>query len=270
MQMKKNMDNFFQIDSFLKRFFTANQCDITEEQNGKMSVQLTVKMDKALMNRPFYWQYVETTGKVGEPKKLHFITDPEKIDDEGEWIHFGSPRLQQIFFHLSKTAKFTQLYQSLQVTSNTMLHPWLLVNICIMYEGKQKKEELFSIGLNLINGSFVFGMMEKLTKITLKSTISDRCYTISPLIKLSSGFLRIEKYLDNYITEQTHDWALESLKLLEEEKAMIHHFYESDASRDEMEKEIAEVTARLQPKITYEVMSGGLIYLTETFMKDIA
>lgn len=71
MQMKKNMDNFFQIDSFLKRFFTANQCDITEEQNGKMSVQLTVEMDKALMNRPFYWQYVETTGKVGEPKKLH-------------------------------------------------------------------------------------------------------------------------------------------------------------------------------------------------------
>ena len=59
-------------------------------------------------------------------------------------------------------------------------------------------------------------------------------------------------------------------KLLEEEKAMIHHFYESDASRDEMEKEIAEVTARLQPKITYEVMSGGLIYLTETIMKDIA
>ena len=46
------------------------------------------------------------------------------------------------------------------------LHPWLLLNICIMYEGKQKKEELFSIGLNLINGSFVFEHDGKLKKIS--------------------------------------------------------------------------------------------------------
>lgn len=268
--MKNNMDKSFHIETFIKRFFTAHQCDITEDEKGKFNVQLTIDMDKALMNRPFYWQYIESTGQVGEPKKLCLITDPEKIADDGEWIHFGSPRLQQIFDFLSKNAKFTHVYQVLHVSTNTMLHPWLLVNVCIMYEGKQKKEELFSIGLNLINGSFVFGMMEKLTKIKLSSTISDHCYTISPLIKISSGLLRIEKYLDKYVMEQQHEWAIESYQLLQDEIAMIKHFYENTEDRDEMEKEIKDITARLQPKISYEIINGGLVYLKETFIQEIA
>ena len=31
-----------------------------------MTVQLTIEMDKELMNRPFYWHYLEKTG--GRPK----------------------------------------------------------------------------------------------------------------------------------------------------------------------------------------------------------
>lgn len=268
--MKNDMVNSFQIETFLKRFFTSHQCEISEEENGKLSVQLTVEMDKALMNRPFYWQYIESTGQVGEPKKLTLITDPKKIKDDGEWIHFGSPRLQQIFSYLSKTAKFTHLYQQLHVSTNTMLQPWLLLNICIVYEGKQKKEELFSIGLNLINGSFVFDMMEKLKNIQLSPTISNHCYTISPLIKIASAYLRIEKYLDNYILEKEHEWAVESYHLLQDEIMMMNHFYEDKENEEEMKKEMEDITARLQPKISYEVINGGLIYLKDTFIQEIA
>lgn len=262
------MDKQIDIEQFLKQFFTANHCEVIQENSGKLAVQLTIDMDKELMNRPFYWQYMEATGNKGQPKKIIFNTKPKQMEDEGEWIHFGSPRLEQIYNHLRKSGKFIHLFEKVNVNNNTMLHPWLLTNYCIMYEGKQKKEELFSIGLNLINGTFVFEMMEQLDQITLSPTISDHCYTISPLIKIQSGFKRIENYIHEYVMNQQHDWAVESLQLLQEEMAMIHHFYEIEDNKKEMQKEIDDVEARLQPQITYDVISGGIIYLQESFLSS--
>ncbi|BBP90684.1 hypothetical protein BsIDN1_43020 [Bacillus safensis] len=42
------------IHTFLLRFFKANQCSILEESAGHMTVQLTIEMDKLIMNRPFF------------------------------------------------------------------------------------------------------------------------------------------------------------------------------------------------------------------------
>lgn len=66
------------IHTFLLRFFKANQCDILEESAGHMTVQLTIEMDKLIMNRPFYWHWLEKTGGVPEPRQLTFITDQKK------------------------------------------------------------------------------------------------------------------------------------------------------------------------------------------------
>src|SRR5690625_4556005 len=211
------------MQQFLTVFFKGNHCKVTVEDK-LIKVRLTKEMDIALMNRPFYWQYVETTGNVGQPMELTFKLDANL--DTGEWIHFGSPRFQQICTYLEKSAKFTKLYEMVNVQQNTMLHPWLLTNFCITYEGKQTKEELLSIGLNLINGTFIFNMMERLKKINLQPIISDQCYTISPLIKLNSAFVRIEKMIQEYIVEQDHEWALDSLRLLQEELDMIEHFFQ--------------------------------------------
>lgn len=260
------MGNSFDIESFLVQFFSKHNCVVNKEVEGKITVQLTIPMDKALMNRPFYWQYIESTGNIGEPKSLTLITDLNKRT-EGEWIHFGSPRLEQIYQYLKKTSKFIHQYEKLNVSQNTMLHPWLLTNICIMYEGIQKKEELLSIGLNLINGTFVFNMMERLDKLILSPNISDHCYTISPIIKLQSGYSRIENYLNSYVEAQDHHWANESLALLKEEMQMIHHFYQDSKDDAIKMKEIDSVKARLQPKINFEVMNGGIVYLRENIIK---
>ena len=70
-----------EIHTFLLRFFQANQCDILEESAGHMTVQLTIEMDKLIMNRPFYWHWLEKTGGVPEPRQLTLITDQKKADD---------------------------------------------------------------------------------------------------------------------------------------------------------------------------------------------
>ena len=46
-----------EIHKFLERYFHANDCEIVENGPGYMTVQLTIELDKELMNRPFYWHY---------------------------------------------------------------------------------------------------------------------------------------------------------------------------------------------------------------------
>lgn len=256
------------LNKFLQSYFTAHHCDLLHNHDGVLTVQLTEEMDRALMNRPFYWHYIKKIGNPGQPKQLSLITNPEKRDEQGEWIHFGSPRLQQILNHLKQNEKYTKLFEKVDTTQKTALLPWLVTNIKISYKGKQKRDEMISIGLHLVNGTMKLEMMNELENKTLQTTISDYCYTISPIIMLKSGFRRIEAVLDSYISDQTHDWAEASLKTMEEEISILKHFYQGnddpETEKEQMDKEIHEITDRYNPVITFEVINGGIFYLAKT------
>src|SRR5699024_12157491 len=76
-------------------------------------------------------------------------------------------------------------------------------------------------------------------------TIPDYCYTISPMIRLKSGFRRIESVVEDYIQNQTHTWAVESRNTLEEEMALLNHFYTNmegcEEQQAQMKKEKEEI-----------------------------
>ncbi|MDC3415504.1 YqhG family protein [Aquibacillus salsiterrae] len=254
------------LHDFLTDYFTANQCEIIENQNGKLLIQLTDKMDELLMNRPFYWQYVKKLGYPGEPMKVTFITNPERTEEDGEWIHFGSPRIHQIFNTLTSQGKFTKLFEKVTGGQRTAMIPWLVVNVKISYNGKHKKDEVISIGLQLINGAMHTKMMDELTNIPFQNSISDFCYTLTPIIRLRSGFQRINNYLANYLETVDHSWARESWDHLEEEKILLERFYfESEDSEFEnrFEHELKDLEARFKPHINIEVINGGLFYLSQ-------
>lgn len=251
------------LHDFLQKYFLIHQCEMITNQEGILSVQLNKQMDKVLMNRPFYWHYMKSSGQTGEPASLTFITNPAKREHQGEWIHFGSPRLQQIFNHLKKANHYIKLFQKIETQQNTPLYPWLIINLKISYKGKYNKDELFSIGLNLINGMMKTNMMEILQDISFNQTISDFCYPISPLIKIQSGFLRIIAVIEDYLKNQSHDWAEESIYLLNEEIEMVKHFYDHSVEEDQLTKEISDLEKRYTPTISYSIINGGLIYLQQ-------
>ncbi|SFD53618.1 protein YqhG of unknown function [Lentibacillus persicus] len=251
------------LHTFLYDYFTAHHCEIVLNQNGMLTVQLTEEMDRALMNRPFYWHYIKKMGHPGEPKQLTLITNPEKRDGKHEWIHYGSPRLHQIVNHLRDHEKYTKLFERVETYKNQALFPWLIANIKISYQGKQKKDEMVSIGLHLVNGTMRLKMMEELQYKELQNTISDYCYTITPMIKLHSGFKRIEKVLETYVDDQDHDWALQSQKTMAEEIDLLSHFYKNKTDEETMQKEISEIKKRYSPYIKFDVINGGLFYLAE-------
>lgn len=255
--------NIADLEKFIVDFFAANQCEILAQHDGVISVQLTEELDKVLMNRPFYWHYINSIGEKGSPMTLTLITNPDRKNEEGEWIHFGSPRLQQIWNYLIEQEKYTLLFEAIHAEQNTALYPWLLTNIKISYKGRQKKAELISLGIQLINGKIIVNMMEELNKLDLKQQISNYCFTLSPLISLTNGYRRVESVVLNYIEKQPHDWALEAEQTLKEEIAVLNHFYQDNQNDKLLAKEIEELKTRYEPEIRLEVVNGGLIYLNE-------
>src|SRR5699024_12279025 len=124
---------------------------------------------------PFYWHYIKQMGRKGEPMHLTLITDTEKMDEEGEVIHFGSPRLQQIMEDLKSSERFTKLFEQVDTSQGTPLYPWFGVNMKVSYQGKQKKDEMVSIGLHLNNGTWKLEKMDPLEAHKLQPDIMHKC-----------------------------------------------------------------------------------------------
>lgn len=63
------------------------------------------------MNRPFYWQYVEATNSEANPAQVTFITNQTASAGSlyGEAIHFGSPRMNQLFKQQRELGAYVQL-----------------------------------------------------------------------------------------------------------------------------------------------------------------
>lgn len=255
-----------ELHQFLEQYFRANDCEILENNPGYLSVQLTIDLDKELMNRPFYWHYLEKTGGIPSPMKLTLITDRQASPDsvKGETIHFGSPRLHQIFQSTKNLAGFIRLYENHHNSKqNTPLLPWVCLNVKISYQCDRKRDIFKSIGLQLINGRMVEDFHDKLQQIPLTPKIPDYAFTLSPLIKPVSGFSRIENCLRAFIEKEDHQWADEARGRWEIDLQLLNHFYEDDLENESYEIERKALQEQYEPKINIAFINGGLFYLTE-------
>ncbi|RHW41079.1 hypothetical protein D1B31_09035 [Neobacillus notoginsengisoli] len=255
------------IHDFLIRYFEANNCEITDRSNSHLSVQLTAEIDKELMNRPFYWHYLERTGGIPNPLTITLITNSGKEPEgvKGEKIHFGSPRLHQIFESAKSLARYTRLYQSHVSTRQTALLPWLCLNVKVSYQCDRKRDVFKSIGLHLINGRMIEEFHDRMLEISLTPKIPDYSYTISPLIKPGSGLMRIENFLRSGIEAEKHDWANAAVERWKKDLRLLEHFYE-DSEEEQNESYRIEKMAlqeQYEPKIIISLINGGLFYLKE-------
>lgn len=256
-----------EIRDFLIRFFTANGCEIMIDTPAYFTVQLTIEMDKELMNRPFYWHYLEKTGGVPNPMSVSFIFDQRQAPAslKGEIIHFGSPRLHQIFRATRKLASSIRLFeQSLSAGGQTALRPWLGLNVKISYQCDRKRDEFRSIGLQLINGTMVERFHDQLLTLNLTRKIPDYSFTLSPLIMPKSGITRIANLLRNEVLQKDDTWAHEARQRWAKDLSLLEHFYEDLEEKGETyENEKLALKEQYEPKVQISIVNGGLFYLTE-------
>lgn len=261
-----------QIKQYLKRFFAANDCKIIEEGTGYFTVQLSVEMDKELMNRPFYWHYLEKTGGEPQPMKLSFITNPNMTPEhiKGEKIHFGSPRLHQIFYTTKKVGGFIRLYEQCHVASGQLpLHPWIGVNLTVSYICDKKKDELYSLGIHLISGTIIDEFQTKLDSLNLTPKLPDYCFTMSPIIKPQNGIKRIEQYVIDLVNEEHHEWGNEAIQRMNRDLMLLHHFYEEvDEKPEQYYAEKEAIQTLYEPHIDINIQNGGLFFLSPNSIWD--
>src|SRR5699024_11940244 len=125
------------------------------------------------------WHYTEWMKQEGTPKEITVqtsFTEEKRLD----WITVASPTFDKIIAFLKQKNQYIHLYERVETTEKTLLQPWLLINFSIVYEGIQKREEIISIGLNLMNGAYQIDMMETVEQMEFTHAISEYCYTTSP------------------------------------------------------------------------------------------
>ncbi|ERN53047.1 YqhG family protein [Alkalihalophilus marmarensis] len=257
-----------QIHNFLERYFEANDSPVLENTPTYLTVQLSIELDKLLMNRPFYWHYLEKTGGTPNPMKITFITDKANAPDDlrGEPIHYGSPRLHQLFKSTRTLGGFIRLYE--QVATNghasTPLQPWLCLNVKVSFQCDRKKDVILSLGLNLIHGQIVPGFYDSIEGKILKSSIPDFCFTLSPLITPKSGIVRLQKMVQTYAENEDSTWAREAIERWENDLALLEQFYEEYEDKPESyELEKQALAEQYEPKIHVDVINGGIFYLQQ-------
>ncbi|WP_408006736.1 YqhG family protein [Pseudalkalibacillus sp. A8] len=261
------------IHNFLDRYFTANECEMLERENHLLHVQLTIELDKLLMNRPFYWHYQELTGAEPNPLKLKLRTEQSEEDKDGEFIHFGSPRLHQIFQSTRQLGSYIRLFENVQQNENAYvpLVPWIGLNIKVSYHCDRKKDFLHSIGLNLINGMMVSEFQGLLESKALTPKIPDYCYTMSSLIKPVSGIKRIEHYIEQVIQDDDPQWSIDARKRWQEDEELLDHFYQDIEELPEsyhLEKQALKDL--YEPKVVVQIINGGMFYLSNNTLMNLS
>lgn len=253
-----------EIHDYVKRFFVENDSTILEESPGHLHVQLSIEMDKALMNRPFYWHYIEKIGGVPNPMQLTLITDRENVPPKtkGEHLHFGSPRLHQIFNVAKKMGSHALLYESVHVEGPSHpLRPWLVLNGSVSYVCHDKKDQFFSVGLSLITGEMILNMHDYMEKRTFQEQIPNFCFTITPIIMPKSGVLRIINYLMELEKRKDHSWAEDALQRMKNDEEILEAFYQDIEEKPEFYyKEREAIKTLYEPRIHISIINGGLFY----------
>jgi len=70
--------NKFNIPEYVTRYLETTDSRIYEQSEAHVTVQLSPDADRALTNRPYYWNFVERTGAEAETMTFTFIFDQDE------------------------------------------------------------------------------------------------------------------------------------------------------------------------------------------------
>ncbi|GKV70175.1 hypothetical protein NCCP2716_26730 [Sporosarcina sp. NCCP-2716] len=260
------------IHQYIRQFFEENECRVVDA-GGQLTVQLTAAMDKRLMNRPYYWSYIESIGAEPRPAELTMITDPKLFsgDMPGERIHFGSPRLHQLFDVTKEQGAYVQLYEKPAAgqTAQVTLTPWLGMNCKVTYASDRTKESLYSLGMNLMNGAVIDGFQPTVRELDLTAAIPANTYYLPYIIHPNNAVGRLEDLLDRVIREDDHAWMGEAAQRRVRDLRVLDYFYADDEEVPESyESERQAIEEQYAVSVSVEVINGGLFYLHSGLVKN--
>jgi Bacterial protein YqhG of unknown function. len=259
------------VTAFVRRYIAAMGGEILEDTPSYVRVRLTPDMDKDLMNRPFYWSYVEQFGLEPVPAVLTLVFDPDRPppDGRGEPITFGSMRLAQLFRSAQKRGRFVRLYE-VPATSPASepavrLVPWLAINYRISFRCDRKKERLLPVGVNLETGQVAQGFYPRIAARPFTPVMPPHTVVAPWSLTLEAAVDRAEAAVTATVAAEDNHWARDALARLAEEQALLRAYYGEnppEERRNELEQRLDELQALFTPRIEVDVVNAGLFYLS--------
>ncbi|GAB6932600.1 YqhG family protein [Calditerricola satsumensis] len=280
-----------QVTAFVRRYIAAMGGEILEEAPSYVRVRLTPDMDKDLMNRPFYWSYMEQFGLEPVPAVLTLVFDPDRPppDGRGEPIAFGSLRLTQIFRSAQKRGRFVRLYEAPGGTAGNgeasspflapgdrtaraptprppaRLVPHLAVNYRVSFLCDRKKERLLPIGVNLETGHVVEGFYPRIAARPFTPVMPPGAVLAPCRLTLEAAVARAEAAVAAAVAAEDDSWARDALARLAEEQALLRAYYgetPTEEQRGELAQRLEELEALFTPRIAVDVVNAGLFFLS--------
>ncbi|TCW41155.1 uncharacterized protein YqhG [Laceyella sacchari] len=265
-----------QIRSFTERYLQLQGCHIIESGPAHITTRLSIQADKDLLNRPFYWMYVEKMNIEPQPVTLNLVFDPANQPPglKGEALFFGAPRFSQMLRSAQKHGRFARLYQVPKgkeafASQSKAYTPWLGVNYKLSYICDQKKDRLLSLGINLISGEITPDFYQQAQSYEWQSRLPAHRHLLPPRLSLNEAVGELEYYVHEQIQNEDLSWAEQAQERCEAELAQLDSFYpdslSEEAERDRKQRR-EEIVWQYAPRAELHCINAGLFYAeTQTF-----
>lgn len=223
-----------EVQNYVNTFLQAMECHIITASDGHIEVRLSEQADKDLVNRPYYWSYVEQLGIEPQPVTLSLIFNSELVpaDVRGEHVTFGSPRLQQIFHSARRHGQFVRLYENVPLSLSSPrgsrpYTPWLAITYKIEWLCEQSRSEVHSLGIQLIDGTIENNFYhQQLAPRKWTPRLPNHRFVTRAKLSLPDAIAQLEFYLQGYLDTHDDAWAQKARARMEEELARLALYYE--------------------------------------------
>jgi hypothetical protein len=264
-----------EIRSFVERYLENNSCHIIESSPSHLVTQLSIQADKDLLNRPFYWMYVERCNLEPQPARLCLIFDPEKCPQEvnGEHLFYGSPRFSRMLSSALKHGQFVRLYQQPSGRNrytyiSKPYTPWLGINFKVSYICDQKKDRISYLGIDLQNGQIREQFYQTICQLSWTSKLPAQRHTIEPRLSIAEAVGELEYYLQDQLENENLTWAEEAMERLDMELKQLDSYYPDETALSmELSKEKKqrrrETIWQYHPRVEVSVINAGLFYIEQ-------
>ncbi|WP_124727160.1 YqhG family protein [Staphylospora marina] len=258
------------VRSFTERYLKLTGCRILESAPSHLVTQLTIEADKDLLNRPFYWMYVEKMNLPPQPQRLCLVFDPDTFPEgmRGEYLFWGTPRFSNILKSARKQGRFVRLYQipETRKPGRAMPYiPWVGVNFMISYICDRKRDEIRGLGINLVTGKILPDFDRRIRTMNWSPTILPGRHVAPPRLTVETAVGKLEARIQDEVERGDLTWADEAQNRLREELELLEAYYPeeqlSETRKAEREQRRRETILQYHPRIEVSVVNAGLFYM---------
>lgn len=278
-------------------YLNYTQCTILEKSDVHVLVKLSEEADRALTNRHFYWGFVDRTSAPAETMTFVFVFDRQKYIHfceskrhhaltttpyRVEHLYWGGQMFERIVQAIQQRGQVVNLFEAYSHGQPVSLHTFLVVHCKIRFCCDRQREQLQSLAISLCSGHIVNPFASLMDHIPWSTQLPAYTSLEAHHISLNEALARLEKQIRGIVSATDAQWAQEAKHRMQEELAVMNHYYEpllADVEEDEERAAITqqylarqkEIEAQYAPRIEVSVINGGLFHLSEqTFQQQMA